>query len=128
MDQDLRRFLADLHGRGRDHDAHERDRLKRLRNVEPDTAALLAVLVRAARPRRMLELGTSNGYSTVWLADGARAVDALLVSVDIDPQRTEQARANLAAAGLDDRVELLTDDAARVLAGASAGEWDLIFL
>jgi predicted O-methyltransferase YrrM len=128
VDEDLHRFLADLHRQGRDHDAQERDRLKRLRNVEPDTAALLAVLVRASRPRRMLELGTSNGYSTVWLADGARAVDAVLVSVDTDPRRTAQARANLAAAGLDDRVELLTDDAARVLASGSAEEWDLIFL
>ena len=85
MDQQLRSFLFELHRRGRDYDASRQDRLERLRNLEPETAALLAVLVRSAKPRRMLELGTSNGYSTAWLTDAARAVGAALVSVEIDP-------------------------------------------
>ena len=128
MDERLRNLLEDLHRRGRDHDAREGDRLARLRNLEPDTAALLAVLVRSTRPPRMLELGTSNGYSTLWLADAARAVGALFVSVEIDSRRTEQARMNLRAAGLEEYVELRTDDAERVLVSSSAEEWALIFL
>src|SRR3954449_2391793 len=80
---------------GREHDEAKEDRLDRLRNVEPDTARLMAVLVRATRPARMLELGSSNGYSTIWLADAARAVGAELVSVELDPARSEQARRNL---------------------------------
>jgi predicted O-methyltransferase YrrM len=128
MDQQLRSFLFELHRRGRDYDASRQDRLERLRNLEPETAALLAVLVRSAKPRRMLELGTSNGYSTAWLTDAARAVGAALVSVEIDPARTEQARANLSAAGLDDWVELRNEDAATVLSSSGDAEWDLIFL
>lgn len=128
MDNQLRSFLDELHDRGREHDAREQDRLARLRNLEPETAALLAVLVRTLRPRRMLELGTSNGYSTVWLADAARAVDAVLLSVEIEPQRSEQARANLTAAGLDTWAELRSDDAEEILAKSSEEEWNLIFL
>ncbi len=128
MDTQLQRFLGDLYRHGRDHDAAKEDRLDRLRNVEPDTAALLAVLVRSLQPDRILELGTSNGYSTVWLADAARAVGSVLVSVEIDPARTRQARENLAAAGLDGHAQLRTDDAARTLAASADDEWGLIFL
>jgi predicted O-methyltransferase YrrM len=128
MDSGLQRFLGDLYRRGREHDAAKEDRLERLRNVEPDTAALLAVLVDALQPPRMLELGTSNGYSTIWLADAARSAGSTLVSVEIDPDRTRQARENLAAAGLDGEVELRTEDAARTLASSADGEWGLIFL
>jgi predicted O-methyltransferase YrrM len=128
VDKQLRSFLDDLHGQGREHDAREQDRLARLRNLEPETAALLAVLVRTVRPRRMLELGTSNGYSTVWLADAARAVDAVLVSVEIAPQRSDQARANLTAAGLEAWAELRSDDAEEILARSSEEDWNLVFL
>ncbi len=78
---------ADLYRRGREHDAEKADRLARLRNVEPDTARLLAVLVRALEAKRLLELGTSNGYSTVLLADAARSVGGRVVSVDVDSTR-----------------------------------------
>jgi predicted O-methyltransferase YrrM len=128
MDDTLRSFLGDLHRLGREHDASRQDRLERLRNLEPETAALLAVLVRSSRPRRILELGTSNGYSTVWLADAARAVGAVLVSADIDAERTEQARSNLSAAGLEGGVELRNEDAGLVLSCSSDEEWGVIFL
>jgi predicted O-methyltransferase YrrM len=128
MDQQLTAFVSELYAQGREHDARHEDRLERLRNVEPDTAALLAVLVRCVRPARILELGTSNGYSTVWLADAARAVGAALVSVDSDPERTALARETLRAAGLDDQAELRTEDAAETLAASAAGHWRLIFL
>jgi predicted O-methyltransferase YrrM len=95
-----------------------RDRLDRLRNLEPDTAKLMAVLVRATRPARMLELGTSNGYSTIWLADAARAVGAELVSVELDPARSEQARRNLESAGVADNAELRVADAGELRAGS----------
>ncbi|MBV9802119.1 MAG: class I SAM-dependent methyltransferase, partial [Solirubrobacterales bacterium] len=104
------------------------DRLDRYRNVEPDTAELLGVLIRAVGARRILELGTSNGYSTIWLADAAQSTGGHVLSIELDPQRTEQARANLAAAELEDRVELRTEDAGVVLAGGADGAWEFVFL
>jgi predicted O-methyltransferase YrrM len=121
-----REVAAGILAAGRAHDAARADRLARFRNVEPDTAELLAVLVRATRAGRILELGTSTGYSTIWLADAAEAVGGRVTSVEIDPARTETARAHLDRAGL--AAELLVGDAAGVLRSSSDGGWDMVFL
>ena len=104
------------------------DRLERFRNVEPPTAELLGVLIRAVRARRILELGTSNGYSTIWLADAAQATGGRVVSVDVDAARTELARENLRVVGLSEVVELRVGDAGDLLGESVDGEWEFIFL
>ena len=79
MEQQLSAYLEELHRSGHEHDAAKADRLERLRNLEPANARLLALLARAAlAARRLLEfLGTSNGYSTLWLAPTLRAAPAV---------------------------------------------------
>lgn len=122
-----RRALAEqLLVQSREHDAAQTDRLARFRNLEPETAELLAVLVRATRARAVLELGTSNGYSTLWLADAAEETGGRLTSVEIDPTRSAFAAASLERAGL--AAELLSADAGQVLADWPAGALDLVFL
>src|ERR1700748_3540655 len=106
MDAHLRNFLEELYREGREFDASQPDRLDRLRNLEPDSAALFALLGPAKRPQRLLELGTSNGYSTIWLADAALSVDSEFTSVDVDSERLNQARANLRTVGLIETVKL----------------------
>jgi predicted O-methyltransferase YrrM len=121
-------LLDDLHAAGRRHDAAQADRLDRLRNLEPETGAVLGVLLRALGARDVLELGTSNGVSTLYLADALAATGGRLVSVEIEPDRTAMARANLERAGLQDVVELRTGDAADVLRESPDGAWDVVFL
>src|SRR6516225_7288008 len=128
MEATRRRLVEDLYASSREHDAAQADRLARFRNVEQETAELLGVLIRAAGARRILELGTSNGYSTIWLADAAEATGGGVVSVDIDAARTELARANLRAAGLVGRAQLRTADAAATLADSEDSAWDFVFL
>jgi predicted O-methyltransferase YrrM len=128
VDARLRELLEELHRAGDAHDAGIADRLQRLRNVEPDTAAVLALLVRATAARRVLEVGTSNGYSTLWLADAVRSVGGRLVSVDLDPGRSALAAKNLRRAGLDGLVELRVQDARQALADSPREAWDMIFL
>lgn len=128
MDATLSEKLDSLYREGREFDADQPDRLARRRNLEPDTAALLALLVQAVAPRRLLELGTSNGYSTLWLADAVRACGSEFVSVELEPDRVEQARANLRSAGLEEHVELRTADVAAVLAQSPDEHWGVIFL
>jgi predicted O-methyltransferase YrrM len=128
MDERRRRLADELYTASRAHDAAQADRLDRFRNVEPDTAELLGVLIRATGARRILELGTSNGYSTIWLADAAQATGGRVVSVDVDAERTELARQNLVAAGLAECVELRTQDAGAILAEAPDGAWEFVFL
>jgi predicted O-methyltransferase YrrM len=128
VDSELARLLDELHRRGREHDAARADRVERWRNLEPDTARLLALLVRVIAPERVLELGTSNGYSTIWLADAVRGAGGSMTSVEIDAARAEHARTNLGAAGLEDAVELHVGDAGALLAASGDGAWDFVFL
>jgi predicted O-methyltransferase YrrM len=128
MDAARRRFVDDLYIRSRAHDAARSDRLERFRNVEPPTAELLGVLIRATGARRILELGTSNGYSTIWLADAAENTGGSVVTVDVDPVRTDLAAENLRVAGLEASVDLRTEDAAETLARSRDAEWEFVFL
>ncbi len=128
MNEALGVVLNELYREGREHDVAQPDRLDRWRNLEPDSARLLALLVRARAPRRVLELGTSNGYSTIWLADAARSVGATVVSVEVDPERSAQERENLRAAGLEDVVELRIGDAGAALSASGDEEWEFVFL
>jgi predicted O-methyltransferase YrrM len=123
-----RAIAAEVFAAGRGYDAAQSNRLDRLRNVEPETAELLGVLVRATGSRRILEVGTSNGHSTLWLADAAEAVGGHVETLDIDPRRTELALANLRRAGLEELVSCRTIGAAQALAEYPDAAWDFVFL
>lgn len=122
----LRDLLADLHKWGQEYDARQQGRGDTLRNLEPETAALLAVLVRSGSRRRLLEIGTSNGYSTIWLAWAASALGGRVTSVEIEPGRQEMADENLRRAGLRDVVDLILGDATKVV-GNLPGPFDFVF-
>jgi len=124
MDSPLQTLLAELYADGVHHDAAEPDRLLRRRNLEPDTAALLATLVRVAGARRVIEIGTSNGYSTIWLAVAARDVGGRVISVDT--QEWPGVRQNLRRAGVSVDLRLL--EAGAYLADLPSGSVDLLFL
>jgi predicted O-methyltransferase YrrM len=128
MDVELEDFLSGLFQSGRAHDAAQDNRLARLRNLEPETARLLGVMARGLRAKRMLELGTSNGYSTIWLADAARACGGRLTSVEIESARVAEADENLRLVGLEAFAELRLEDARACLAKSADACWDLIFL
>lgn len=126
MDPSLRALLDELYSDGLRYDAGQVDRLRRRRNLEPDAAAFVWLFVQATAARAVVEVGTSNGYSTIWLADAVRRTGGRLVSVDIDPAVQAEAAGNLERAGLD--AELVTADGGDYLAGVPAGELDVLFL
>jgi predicted O-methyltransferase YrrM len=128
IDVERRAFADELYAAGRDHDARHADRLARWRNVEPETAQMLNVLTRAKRARRVLEIGTSNGYSTIWLGDAVEATGGALVTLEVEPARTALARENVARAGLAGVVELRTEDAGGALRAFPDGAFDVVFL
>jgi predicted O-methyltransferase YrrM len=128
MDARLEALLDDLHREGVEHDAPLADRTRRRRNLEPDSARLLHLLVLATGAGRVLELGTSNGYATIWLGAAVAANDGTMVSVDLDEGRLDDARENVARAGLDAAVELRLEDAGAALSGSEPESWDMVFL
>jgi predicted O-methyltransferase YrrM len=113
-------------------DPHERlalidreGRAEGLPLVYPDTGALLHTLALGCGARRILEIGTCIGYSTLWLAT-ALPPDGTLITMEYDQARAARARDHFAAAGLADRVSVIVGDATRFLHKV-AGPFDLIF-
>jgi predicted O-methyltransferase YrrM len=95
--------------------------------VGEDTGRLLHLLVLACGARHVLEIGTSAGYSTLWLADAARQTGGRVTSVDANADKLRQARAHLEEAGLLEQVELVHGSAPGVL-DALAIPFDLVLL
>jgi predicted O-methyltransferase YrrM len=99
-------------------------------SVAPNEGKLLHLLARLRGARRILEIGTLGGYSTIWLAralpDGGK-----LITLEYDPRHAEVARANIAKAGLADRVEVRVGralDTLPELARGKPGPFDLVFI
>jgi predicted O-methyltransferase YrrM len=99
-------------------------------DVSPNQGKLLHVLARAHGARRILEIGTLGGYSTIWLAR-ALPPDGRLITLEVDPGYAEVARANLARAGLSEVAEVRVGPALETLPQIAAGgdaPFDVIFI
>ena len=93
--------------------------------IAPETGAWLHALAVSNGVRRVLEIGTAIGYSTLWLAT-ALPRDGMIITMEADPALAGRARAHLAAAGYRDRISVVVGDATRFLHKV-AGPFDLIF-
>jgi predicted O-methyltransferase YrrM len=127
MDLALLRQLDALATFGRDNDARESARAMRMLNITPDTGRLLWILVSAMRAKQILEVGTSNAYSTLWLADAAHGHAGRVTTLEFDASKIALARENLERAGLSETVEIVAGRAVESLARLP-GPFDLIFL
>ena len=98
-------------------DAQVRERLDEfLLPVGRATGTLMNLVVKEGQARRILEVGASYGYSTIWLAEAARAIRGRVISLELRPAKTEYARAQLTQARLEDFVEFRVGDALASLA------------
>jgi predicted O-methyltransferase YrrM len=127
MEQSLRNLLREIEEHGRENDAQATERARMMLNLEPASAHLISILVRASGVTRAIEIGTSNGYSTIWLAWSLAPSGGTIVSIDRNPSKHELARENLLRAGFFDKVDLRTGDAAEIV-HQLAGPFDLVFL
>ena len=128
MNPDLTALLDELAAFGDAHDGDPANSASRMLNITPDTGEFLAVLVKATHARRILEIGTSNGYSTLWLADAAAAIDGAVTTVEVSKEKIALARANFERAGLTGRITQHEGDAGALLAGLPDAGFDLVFL
>lgn len=124
----LKALLKELETHGVSHDAAPANRARRLLNITHDTGEFLAVLVRAMGARRVLEIGTSNGYSTLWLADAAQGINGSVTTVELSAEKVALARENFARASLQDRIVQVEGQAADFLASSADESFDLLFL
>jgi predicted O-methyltransferase YrrM len=103
----------------------EEGRRRNLPLAFAEAGALLRVQALAVGARRILEIGTAIGYSGLWLA-AALPPDGMLITIERDPERAEEARRNFERAGFSSRVSVIIGDASRML-HKLAGPFDLIF-
>ena len=89
--------------------------------VGPATGALINTLVKGAGAKAILEIGTSYGYSTLWLAEAARAVGGRVTTLDVAAHKQAYARDMLEKAGLADVVDFKTGDARELIPTLEAG-------
>jgi predicted O-methyltransferase YrrM len=83
--------------------------------LHPDTARLIHIIVQSAGYKKLLEVGVSHGYSTLWLANAARATGGRLTALEDNPASVEIAQQNLEAAGLSGVVDFVLGDARETL-------------
>src|SRR4051812_42318920 len=126
MPQDLRSLLDEIHASGRAHDASEAEHASRILNLEPETAHLISLLARSGRRTRLLEVGTSNGYSTLWLAWSMSETGGRVVSIERSEAKRSLAAENLDRAGLARFVDLQLGEADEVIDRLD-GPFDLVF-
>jgi predicted O-methyltransferase YrrM len=95
--------------------------------VKPEVGQLLTVLTRAAKAKRVLEIGTAVGYSTLWFAEAICDLDGQIITIEKDEERAKEAKENFYSAGINEMVVLYNNDAAEILSGLNM-EFDCIFL
>lgn len=124
----LRARLHAIWEQGEQHDAVTPERALKNLFITPDTGHFLYQLLRHANPGQVLEIGTSNGYSTLWLALALRDRDGRISSLDILPAKQQQAARHLQDFALQHKVDLHCQDAAAYLQAATSGSVDVVFL
>ncbi|MDX8462575.1 O-methyltransferase [Mesorhizobium humile] len=99
-------------------------------DVSAAQGKLLSLLVRIRGAKKVLEVGTLGGYSTIWMARGLPA-DGNVVTLELDPHHAKVARSNFERAGVSDKIDLRVRPALQSLAALAdegAGPFDLIFI
>lgn len=109
------------------HDAGQTDRIKRYRNIEPDSAYYIAMMIRIQQSKKILEIGTSTGYSTLWMADAALVTGAQITTIEIEPSRSAQAQGYAKELDLAQCIEFWIGDAQEFLQ-QDQQHYDLILL
>jgi caffeoyl-CoA O-methyltransferase len=100
---------------------------RRTRNVSVETGRLLWLLARSMNARAVLEIGSSNGVSTIWLALAMRDTGGTVTGTEVIPARAEEANANLRLSGLDNHGRVVEGDARETMRTIN-GRVDLVFI
>ena len=108
-------------------DALQTERTQRYRNIEPESALFLAMQIRVQQSKKILEIGTSTGYSTLWLANAAQETQGQITTLEIEPDRSAQAQQYAQELGLDHVIDFRIGDAQAFL-NNNLNHYDFILL
>ncbi|MBF0277259.1 MAG: O-methyltransferase [SAR324 cluster bacterium] len=127
MEQEILHLLRELEEFGESNDEEAEDRSQKMLNITHDTGVFLALLIKISGAQKILEIGTSNGYSTLWLAHTV-GEQGLVTTIELDPHKIAMAEKNFEASGLQSRIQQIAGDAGSFFKTCQDGEFDFIFL
>ena len=127
MPSPIREVMAELEARDRADRTDGTPHAMRLRAIAPEVGQLLLTLAISIRAVTILEVGTSSGYSTLWLSMAAARTGGRITTFEVDPAKIALARRTFAAAGVESLVDLREGDGGRGLTGFT-GRADLVFI
>ncbi|AJY51003.1 O-methyltransferase [Halomonas sp. KO116] len=128
MSETIKELLTELEKFGQQNDAAISERPKRMLNITRDTGEFLSVLVQATNAQRVLEIGTSNGYSTLWLAQAVQRIGGHVTTVELSEFKLEMAVRNFERSGLSDVITQHRGEAGGFLERLDDACFDLLFL
>ena len=128
MNKELSLRLNEIYEFGVRHDSTNKDHSEQMLNITPDTGLFLSILIQATKARRVLEIGTSNGYSTMWIADALENSDGAVITVEVSSKKAELAKKNFAMSGLSECIELHIIDVQDFLESQDDDSFDIVFL
>jgi predicted O-methyltransferase YrrM len=128
MDEFLISTLADLERFGLENDENTPVKEEKMLNITHDTGEFLSLLIKATNSKDILEIGTSNGYSTIWLADAARETQGKVWTIESDQCKIVLAEQNFIRAGVADRIRMIKGNTEAFLQDQKNVLFDFIFL
>ncbi len=111
---------------GIENDNNVSDRSRKYLNITRDTGELFSVLVKLVNPKNILEVGMSNGYSTLWFASSI-AENGCVTTIERNKQKIESAKQNFYESGLDAKIDIIAGDATEILPSLDRC-FDIVFL
>jgi predicted O-methyltransferase YrrM len=124
----LSALLKELEQFGLENDAKAEDRSQKMLNITRDTGEFLLLLIRALKAKRVLEIGTSNGYSTLWLAQGVQPLGGQVTTLELAPHKADMARGNFQRTELLAVIDLREVEAQGFIKQQPPASFEFIFL
>lgn len=124
----LEQLKRELEQFGEYNDSRQQVRGSKMLNITRDTGELLAVLVQTRGAQAVLEIGTSNGYSTLWLTEAVKRLGGRVTTIELDESKRAMAAVNFEHAGLEPWIDQLAGEAGSLLPSLPTAGYQLIFL
>jgi predicted O-methyltransferase YrrM len=121
-------LLFQLEQYGEEHDRNKKTREEKLRNISREMGQFLSILVKGCNAKNILEIGTSNGYSTLWLANAVEETNGNVTTVELSSERVGEALVNFEKANLLQRIDVHNQEAGAFLDSQLDHSFDFIFL
>ena len=128
MNPTLDHLLQQLYRKGEEHDSRNHIHEERMLNITPDTGSFLSMLIQASSAKVVLEIGTSNGYSTLWLADAVSRTGGKVRTVEVSKIKHQMANENFKKSGLENYIESTLQDVRSFLKECKDSSVDFVFL